>query len=115
MNRIGLSVIPFNAALIFGASGANWSSTITIPSSPIDTPMLPPEELEPLLRHEYAHVRQIERRGVVRFYVRYAVEYAMNRLRGMRHDTAYRAISFEREAFAAEAGGVESYESTPPR
>jgi len=76
---------------------------------------LPAEELEPLLRHESAHVRQIEERGVVRFYVRYAVEYAMNRMRGMRHDAAYRAISFEREAFAAEAGGVESYESTPTR
>jgi len=39
----GLSVISFKAALIFGASGANWSSTITIPSSPTETPIFPPE------------------------------------------------------------------------
>ncbi len=42
MKRTGLSVMPFSAAWIFSASGANWSSTMTMPSSPTETPMLPP-------------------------------------------------------------------------
>jgi len=63
---------------------------------------LPPAELEILLRHELVHVRQMERLGVPAFLLRYLGEYARNRLRGMDHDAAYRAISFEREAFRAE-------------
>ena len=63
---------------------------------------LPPAELETLLRHELVHVRQMERLGVVAFLARYLGEYARNRLRRMGHDAAYRAISFEQEAFAAE-------------
>lgn len=63
---------------------------------------LPPAELEMLLRHELVHVRQMERLGVFVFVLRYLGEYARNRLRGMSHDAAYRAISFEAEAFASE-------------
>jgi hypothetical protein len=42
--RTGLSVIfsSFSAAWILSASGANWSSTMTMPSSPMDAAMLPP-------------------------------------------------------------------------
>ena len=64
---------------------------------------LPPAEMEVLLRHELVHVRQMERHGVVVFLARYLGEYLANRCRRMGHDAAYRAISFEREAFAAEA------------
>ncbi len=64
---------------------------------------LPPAELDALLRHELVHVRQMEQYGVTRFLLRYLGEYAANRLRRMGHDAAYRAISFEREAFDAEA------------
>jgi len=63
---------------------------------------LPPAELEVVLRHEMVHVRQMEQLGVPRFLWRYLGEYVRNRLRGMSHDQAYRAISFEREAFAVE-------------
>ena len=63
---------------------------------------LPAAELETLLRHELVHVRQMERLGVLPFLARYLGEYARNRFRRMGHDAAYRAISFEREAFAAE-------------
>jgi hypothetical protein len=55
-----------------------------------------------LLRHELVHVRQAGELGVVRFFWRYVIEYLRNRRRGMSHDAAYRAISFEAEAFAAE-------------
>jgi len=57
-----------------------------------------------LLRHELVHVRQAGELGVIRFLWRYAAEYVRNRRRGMTHDAAYRAISFEAEAFAAEVG-----------
>jgi hypothetical protein len=57
-----------------------------------------------LLRHELVHVRQAGELGVVRFLWRYVAEYVRNRRGGMTHDDAYRAISFEAEAFAAEGG-----------
>ena len=57
-----------------------------------------------LLRHELVHVRQAGELGVIRFLWRYAAEYVRNRRRGMPHDDAYRAISFEAEAFLAERG-----------
>ena len=57
-----------------------------------------------LLRHELVHVRQAGELGVLRFVWRYVAEYLRNRHRGMPHDDAYRAISFEAEAFAAESG-----------
>lgn len=59
-------------------------------------------ELEALLRHELVHVRQMEEHGVIGFVARYLREYLANRFRRMGHEAAYRAISFEREAFAAE-------------
>jgi hypothetical protein len=40
--------------------------------------------------------------GLARFLWRYIAEYLRNRRRGMAHHEAYRAISFEAEAFAAE-------------
>jgi hypothetical protein len=57
---------------------------------------------EALIRHEMVHVRQAGELGVPRFLWRYVAEYVRNRRRGMPHDEAYRAISFEAEAFAAE-------------
>jgi hypothetical protein len=48
------------------------------------------------------HVRQAGELGVPRFVWRYVAEYVRNRRGGMSHDGAYRAISFEAEAFAAE-------------
>jgi hypothetical protein len=57
---------------------------------------------EALLRHELVHVRQAGALGLPRFLFRYAAEYVRYRRQGMAHDQAYRAISFEIEAFAAE-------------
>jgi len=47
-------------------------------------------------------VRQIARLGVFRFYWSYLREYAANRRRGCSSAEAYRKISLEIEAFAAE-------------
>lgn len=55
-----------------------------------------------LLHHELVHVRQMRELGLLRFVWRYVREYFRNRLAGMSSDDAYRNISFEREAFAAE-------------
>jgi hypothetical protein len=54
------------------------------------------------VKHELAHVRQIAQLGLIRFYGRWITEYLGNRRRGLSSDDAYRRISLEREAFAAE-------------
>ncbi len=59
-------------------------------------------DLDANLRHELAHVRQIRRLGAFRFYWSYLREYVSNRRRGMNSAEAYRTISLEQEAFAAE-------------
>ncbi len=60
------------------------------------------EELEKLLRHELAHVEQVIRHGLIRFLYLYVREYITLRRSGLPADIAYRRISFEAEAFAAE-------------
>jgi len=62
----------------------------------------PAAEVERLVRHELAHVRQVTRLGLRRFLWRYAAEWIRNRRRGMPAAEAYRNISFEIEAAAAE-------------
>lgn len=62
------------------------------------------QSLERLLRHEIVHVSQVNRIGFLRFYFRYLAEYIRNRRSGMKSWAAYRNVSFEREAFAAEEG-----------
>jgi len=60
------------------------------------------QHLEQLLRHELVHVRQVGRLGLLRFYWRYLAEFVALRRRGLSAAEAYRNISFEREAVAAE-------------
>lgn len=60
------------------------------------------DAFERLLRHELEHVRQAGERGLGVFAWEYIAEYLRNRRRGLDHEAAYRAISFEVEAFAAE-------------
>jgi hypothetical protein len=57
---------------------------------------------ERLLRHELVHVQQINRLGLFRFYWLYVAEFLRNLRGGMKWDEAYRRISFEQEALAAE-------------
>lgn len=66
------------------------------------------EARERLLRHERTHVDQMCRLGIPRFLFRYLREYLVNRLHGLSADEAYRRISFEAEAFAAEEGRGEA-------
>lgn len=74
-----------------------------------------------LISHELAHVAQYSREGAARFLLRYAREYARGRRRGLSHSAAYRAISFEEEAAAAEvdafqgAGSRDLFEVRPTR
>ena len=60
------------------------------------------EELQRLLRHELVHVQQVNRLGLIRFYWRYGREYIALRRSGLRAFEAYRRVSFEQEASAAE-------------
>ncbi|MFP5247223.1 MAG: hypothetical protein ACLGH0_11060 [Thermoanaerobaculia bacterium] len=65
---------------------------------------MPPEKYEPLVRHELAHVRQVDRLGLLRFYWRYGTEFARHAMRTRSINEAYSLISFEIEAVAAERG-----------
>ena len=60
------------------------------------------EAFERLLRHELAHVRQVQRLGLLVFLWRYLGEFARNWIRLRNVGLAYAAISFEIEACAAE-------------
>ncbi|MFN2385659.1 MAG: DUF4157 domain-containing protein [Thermoanaerobaculia bacterium] len=55
-----------------------------------------------LLAHELTHVAQYRRLGFLPFLTRYLREYLRLRWAGRDHGRAYREISFEREAMAAE-------------
>ena len=63
---------------------------------------------ERLIRHELAHVRQVERHGLIGFLVRYVAEYARHYARLRSGPAAYAAISFEIEARAAEEADSET-------
>ncbi|HEV7765952.1 MAG TPA: DUF4157 domain-containing protein [Thermoanaerobaculia bacterium] len=65
-----------------------------------------PASLERLLRHELAHVRQINELGLFVFYWRYLAEFVRHYRRVRSISEAYAKISFEREAVAAEEGAV---------
>jgi len=59
-------------------------------------------KLEKLLRHELVHVRQVNRHGLLGFLARYAAEFVRHWWRVRDVNRAYRLISFEVEAWAAE-------------
>ncbi|HET7705671.1 MAG TPA: hypothetical protein VFM36_06280 [Thermoanaerobaculia bacterium] len=65
-------------------------------------PHIDGKKLERLLRHELAHVAQVARHGLFTFYWRYLTEYVAHRRAGLSSSAAYRNISFEKEALAAE-------------
>lgn len=52
-----------------------------------------------LIKHELIHVYQVREKGWLRFYLSYLWEYLLGRLRGLSHDDAYHAISYEVEAY----------------
>ena len=54
-----------------------------------------------LLLHELVHVGQWRREGKVVFLARYVSDYARNRLIGLNHKVAYRAIGHEAAAYDA--------------
>jgi hypothetical protein len=56
-------------------------------------------EMPTLLLHELAHVGQWRREGRLAFLLQYVSDYLRNRLIGLDHDTAYRAIRFEAAAY----------------
>jgi hypothetical protein len=55
-----------------------------------------------LLRHELIHLEQMDRSGVARFYLIYLRDYVVSLRRLRNHDTAYRNIPFEKEAYERE-------------
>ncbi len=75
----------------------------------------------PVIRnHEEIHLEQLRRTGVVKFYTRYLAEYFNGRMKGLKHDEAYRNISFEKEAYAQQENaeylaGLRKDDRTSPR
>ncbi len=57
---------------------------------------------EVLLNHERIHLRQQLELLILPFYIWYLCSYLFHRLKGLSHNTAYRSIPFEREAYAHE-------------
>lgn len=55
-----------------------------------------------VIAHEMCHVDQIEKTGVIRFYVSYLLYYFAERLRGRLAVEAYMNIPYEEEARAAQ-------------
>ncbi|MEZ4904795.1 MAG: hypothetical protein R2822_25110 [Spirosomataceae bacterium] len=53
-----------------------------------------------LINHEQIHIRQQVEMGLILFYVWYLVEFLMRWIQYGHRYTAYRNISFEREAYA---------------
>ena len=53
-----------------------------------------------VLRPEACHTIQMQRDGILYFYTRYLLEYLYNLFRYRNPRTAYRTISYEREAYA---------------
>lgn len=64
-------------------------------------------ELARIIRHELAHVAQVQQLGLVAFLYRYLEEYLGHRRDGLEIDEAYSMISFEVEARKAEREGCE--------
>lgn len=57
---------------------------------------------ERLRRHEMVHQEQMDRHGIVGFYLLYLLAYARGLWRHRNHDLAYRNIPFEKEAYERE-------------
>lgn len=70
------------------------------------------KENKVLINHERIHLRQQVELLILPFYLWYVTEYCINRLRNMDAKTAYRNISFEREAYSNE--GSSNYLSNRP-
>jgi hypothetical protein len=60
------------------------------------------DDLVRIVRHELAHVQQIARLGLLRFYWTWIREYVGYRISGSSSSEAYGRISLEIQAFAAE-------------
>lgn len=64
--------------------------------------------VERLLRHELTHVRQVNQIGFMMFLIRYGLEFIAHFWHERNVDRAYRMISFEVEAWAAEEADPQS-------
>jgi len=64
-----------------------------------------------IYKHECIHHRQMLELLILPFYIWYISEYLIHRIKGKKHQEAYHAISFEREAYYGEK--IKNYASKP--
>lgn len=88
--RFGASAVTFGRRVLCSAEG--WRR---LQADSLDA--------RALAAHEAVHVLQYRRDGFLPMLWRYVGEYLAGRRQGLGHGEAYRAISYEREAFAVEA------------
>lgn len=95
--RFGAGAVTFGRRVL--CSAAAWQRLATNG----DGDSAPDPGALALAAHEVVHVLQYHRDGFLPMLGRYLGEYLRGRLAGRSHAAAYRAISYEREAFAVEA------------
>jgi hypothetical protein len=49
--------------------------------------------------HEWTHIMQIRKKGVIQFYISYLYYYIEGRMQGLGHHDAYMSIPYEQEAY----------------
>jgi hypothetical protein len=99
LSAVSLNVMPvwMSSALGSGVAAMTLGDRIFITSNRYEQVISGDDPV--LLLHELVHVGQWRREGNVGFTVRYMSDYLRNRLIGLDHKIAYRAIGFEAAAF----------------
>lgn len=96
---VSIRVMPAWMSRLLGGGVAAITLGDTIFVSPDMYERFVSGETPDLLQHELVHVGQWRREGRAAFLIQYLSDYLRNRLIGLDHDTAYRAIGFEAAAY----------------
>lgn len=95
--RIRLMPSALEAVSAGGVHAMTLGSTVFVARERFDA--VAGGEAAELVAHELIHVRQWREHGPLRFLATYVADYCMYRAMGLSHDTAYRCIRFEAEAY----------------
>ena len=99
LSGVSIRVMPSWMLRVLGSGVSAITIADTIYVSPDRYESVISGEAPILLLHELAHVGQWKREGRLAFLFQYLGDYFRNRLIGLGHDTAYRAIGFEAAAY----------------
>jgi hypothetical protein len=99
LSGVSIRMMPtwMSMALGSGIAATTIADTIYVSSDRYERVIAGREPV--LLLHELVHVSQWRREGRFAFLFQYIRDYSRNRLIGLQHDAAYRAIGFEAAAY----------------